>query len=481
MAITPPTYAPSGSIFGTTAKTTPYTYGAIAPTTSSYNIWGSKGNPYITAGPTYTPGAGAPIVPRTVATTPRVIQPGDSGGDGYPGDDGSPSPGGYDGEVGGATYGDWYSGRDAMDRAMNPSWGQLIPGVGALSAIDSAFAGVNPTPFGDRIWDNYTGPGMAASNQFGLNKGEQRDMIIGQEYDFWDNPYEEQQWRNESRSPERNEYSNLLSNFKQGKELGLVPATKLWGEYYNENKSAPAPAAPVDKSWDNKSFSAPTINTNNMPQSFSQYADPGLVAESNARISEQNNAIAQAQEARSSGTGGEVGGVTYSDGSSSSSLSDMAAGTSGSYSSANSGDVGVTSYGDGQYGFDDNGTEVGWEDPGGESGGSDDSGGGGSYIATAATQSLGTAGLTVFNNWRDYMHTWHPTFTTSFGRYRVTAPEIVKVIDSKNNSKELYKEIWEEHLKPIYDLIVNKDDDKALIKYKVMVKELMNRYLKGDT
>jgi hypothetical protein len=79
------------------------------------------------------------------------------------------------------------------------------------------------------------------------------------------------------------------------------------------------------------------------------------------------------------------------------------------------------------------------------------------------------------------MHTWHPTFTTSFGRYRVTAPEIVKVIDSKNNSKELYKEIWEEHLKPIYDLIVNKDDDKALIKYKVMVKELMNRYLKGDT
>jgi hypothetical protein len=140
-----------------------------------------------------------------------------------------------------------------------------------------------------------------------------------------------------------------------------------------------------------------------------------------------------------------------------------------------------TAAGDAEGGFsqeDSDFANSGFDDDsgGGDSGG----GGGGSYIATAATQSLGTAGLTVFNNWRDYMHTWHPTFTTSFGRYRVTAPEIVKVIDSKDNSKELYKEIWEEHLKPIYDLIVNKDDDKALVKYKVMVKELMNKYLKGD-
>ena len=81
MAYTPPTYAPSGSIFGTTAATTPYTYGNLLPSTSSYNIWGSKGNPYITAGPTYTPGSGTPIVPRPVAPVPRVVQPVDSGGD----------------------------------------------------------------------------------------------------------------------------------------------------------------------------------------------------------------------------------------------------------------------------------------------------------------------------------------------------------------------------------------------------------------
>jgi hypothetical protein len=78
------------------------------------------------------------------------------------------------------------------------------------------------------------------------------------------------------------------------------------------------------------------------------------------------------------------------------------------------------------------------------------------------------------------MHTWHPTFTISFGRYRVTAPKIVKAIDAKDNSKELYKEIWDKHLGPIYKLIVNKDDTNALVKYKVMVKELMNKYLKGD-
>jgi len=78
------------------------------------------------------------------------------------------------------------------------------------------------------------------------------------------------------------------------------------------------------------------------------------------------------------------------------------------------------------------------------------------------------------------MHSWHPTFTTSFGRYRVTAPKIVKAIDAKDNSKELYKEIWDEYLLPIHKLIVDKDDTNALVKYKVMVKELINKYLTGD-
>ena len=114
---------------------------------------------------------------------------------------------------------------------------------------------------------------------------------------------------------------------------------------------------------------------------------------------------------------------------------------------------------------------------GGDSGGG---GGGGSYIATASTQALGEEGLSVFNNWRDYMSTWHPTFKTSYGRYRVTAPKIVAEIDKRDNSKELYREIWDKHLKPIYGIIKqDMNDEKALVDYKVMVKELMNKYLKG--
>ena len=78
MAITPPTYTPSGSLFGTTPATTPYTYGNLGTSTSAYNIWGSKGNPYLIAGPTYTPGSGAPIVPRPIVPPVAPVSSGGS-------------------------------------------------------------------------------------------------------------------------------------------------------------------------------------------------------------------------------------------------------------------------------------------------------------------------------------------------------------------------------------------------------------------
>ena len=86
MAFTPPTYTPSGNLFGGTTPTTSYTYGNLAPTTSSYNVWGSHGsplgNPYLIAGPTYTPGSGAPLVPQPIA--PPVAPPTQGGGDSGP-------------------------------------------------------------------------------------------------------------------------------------------------------------------------------------------------------------------------------------------------------------------------------------------------------------------------------------------------------------------------------------------------------------
>ena len=65
----------------TKVAASPYTYGNLPTTTSSYSIWGSKGNPYLTAGPTYTPGAGSPVVPETLEPALPLIIPGDSGSD----------------------------------------------------------------------------------------------------------------------------------------------------------------------------------------------------------------------------------------------------------------------------------------------------------------------------------------------------------------------------------------------------------------
>ena len=122
---------------------------------------------------------------------------------------------------------------------------------------------------------------------------------------------------------------------------------------------------------------------------------------------------------------------------------------------------------------------------GGQSGGMFGGAGGGggginlSYIATATTQALGEDGLRVFEDWRDYMFYALPTFATSFGRYRATAPKIVEEINKKDNPKALYKEIWDDYLKPIFNLIKkDKDDPKALSDYKIMVRELQNRYLR---
>ena len=118
---------------------------------------------------------------------------------------------------------------------------------------------------------------------------------------------------------------------------------------------------------------------------------------------------------------------------------------------------------------------------GGDSGGGDSGGGGGSYIATAATQALGEEGLTIFENWRDYMFDALPTFTTSYGRYRVTAPKIVAEINKKDNSKEIYSWIWDMHLKPIFDMITeDRDSTKALKDYKIMVRELQNKFLSKE-
>ena len=450
MAYTPPTYTPSGSLFGSTPAATPYTYGNLGNTTSAYNLWGSKGNPYLVAGPTYTPGAGAPINPQPVAP---VTYPINNGGDS------SPIP-------------DWVDPNSAESRAQ--SYGDLQSWLDRDRMMTKGISSL----FGAPLFD------PAVDLMYGINPYTQ------QSYSWYDGSTDDFGYVDSDRDLGSRQYSQSLAAYQADKAVGMTDET--WGERWAADKAqldaANKTAQPVNSWWNNIWGGTPTTPTVNTPKTFGN-PNSALAQQARANISaaaiEQNKAVAAAGGHLGSG-GGPAGTVTYSDGSTSSSLSDMQSGSSGSYSSADSGNVGVTSYGDGQYGFTDtNGEEVGYEDPdgagGSESSGGSDGGGGGSYIATAATQALGKEGLDMFEGWRDYMHTAHPTFTTSYGRYRVTAPKIVSAIDKKTNSKELYQDIWNEYLKPIFGLIKkDMNNPKALSDYKVMVKELTNKYLKGD-
>lgn len=361
---------------------TPYTYGNFStPSTSSYNIWGSKGNPYLVAGPTYTPGSGMPIVPRPVAPVPVPVTSGGSDGD--------------------------------------SAIGEVPP--------TSEFTG-----FGDFNIDP-VGVGLSLINPF-----------LGLGYSLW-------------------------------------------------NSNDPAEVEVVDKSWGYKNYADPVTPVTSAPVTFSSAAETeanrqALAAAQQAGVQAGAANIQSGIQAApgtsmnfSDSTGSDLG---VTDGSVSWTSMDDSGNTTGTMESAEMGTTNVTDYGGGYYGVDvsaaQDGSEiVGVEGPVGGSNDSSSDDGGGSYIATAATQALGEEGLQVFNNWRDYMSGWHPTFKTSYGRYRVTAPKIVAEIDKKDNSKELYKGIWDKHLKPIFDLIKeDMDNPKALSDYKIMVKELMNKYLK---
>ena len=541
MAYTPPAYTPSGSLFGATPATTPYTYGNLGLTSSDYSLWGSKGNPYLVAGPTYTPGSGRPINPQPL--TP-IAPPSNGGGDS------SPIP-------------DWVDPRSGTDSDSNTGFrdpfndtpfnskvfGQLYPGLGLAAGV---VHGRVDAPFGEGYarlpW--YEG---SAGNGYGYTEegydqfapGDSDRGIYANYYDANGNLVSERSWDDGFDAYNTNDRW-AQTGFFEG--MGNIFGGRTWDgleEPATFGQEAPVSSTPRTFGDSNSALAQEAragiasektrvatniaINSAKAEQAAIAAENPAQAArdalyvgtasdgyaatanrygttpgsEQTAMLAEQDmgmSAPATVAEAVAEGkpfgkegddswspNGKDVyhgpghnwntpdsenkappGKVTPPPSSNDGGSSDEA----GSASNSNMADAGFSQE---DQDFIDSGFDE--EDSGGgDSGG----GGGGSYIATAATQSLGEEGLSVFNNWRDYMHSWHPTFTTSFGRYRVTAPKIVKAIDAKDNSKELYKEIWDEYLLPIHKLITDKDDTNALIKYKVMVKELMNKYLKGD-
>ena len=541
MAITPPTYTPSGNLFGTTPATTPYTYGNLGLTSSDYSLWGSKGNPYLVAGPTYTPGSGRPINPQPLTPLPPT-----NGGGG----DSSPVAPWVDPRSG--TDSDSNTGfRDPFnDTPFNSKvFGQLYPGLGLAAGV---VHGRVDAPFGEGYarlpW--YEG---SAGNGYGYTEegydqfapGDSDRGIYANYYDANGNLVSERSWDDGFDAYNTNDrwaqtglwegignifggrtWDGLEEPATFGQEAPVSSTPRTFGD---SNSALAQEARAGIASEKTRVATNIAINSAKAEQAAIAAENPAQAArdalyvgtasdgyaatanrygttpgsEQTAMLAEQDmgmSAPATVAEAVAEGkpfgkegddswspNGKDVyhgpghnwntpdsenkappGKVTPPPSSNDGGSSDEA----GSASNSNMADAGFSQE---DQDFIDSGFDE--EDSGGgDSGG----GGGGSYIATAATQSLGEEGLSVFNNWRDYMHSWHPTFTTSFGRYRVTAPKIVKAIDAKDNSKELYKEIWDEYLLPIHKLITDKDDTNALIKYKVMVKELMNKYLKGD-
>ena len=474
MAITPPTYTPSGSLFGSATPSTPaYTYGNLGNTTSAYNLWGSTGNPYIVNGPSYTPGSGAPINPQPVAPLTPINN---SGGDN------SPIPDWIDPSLNSSST----SGLDdnglqtwlGRNRDLTRVAGNLL-GVPLLEPAVDFMYGVNPITQTSLDW-------YGGSTDFDNNVNTNQNLA-------------------------RNDYSGSLAAYQADKAAGMT--TETWSERWSADKAekaaADATAQPVGN-WFNSLWSSPDapasattpVTFGNPNSALAQQATQLQASEAQrvatniamnntkaeaARVAAENPAQAAADTAYVgssddgyAATAARHGTVPGSEQTAMLAEQDMGMSDSGGGSSDDGG--GGWSGSDAASDMD---ADSGWsgadsdfsDSGGGDSGG----GGGGSYIATAATNALGEEGLTIFEEWRDYMFDALPTFTTSYGRYRVTAPKIVAAIDMKDNSKELYQDIWNEYLKPIFSMITeDRDNPKALSDYKVMVKELTNKYLKGD-
>ena len=427
MAITPPTYTPSGSLLPAKAAVTPYTYGNLPTTTSAYNIWGSKGNPYLKAGPKYTPGAGAPVVPVPIAPTAPYYSGGDSGGSSdYT--DSAPS---------GPRYGD-----DHPDAPYynNPNPHYLL---GLLNGrIDSPVGdGYSRLPW----YESSAGQGYGYTEE-GYDQYAPGDTDRG----IYDASTGERAWGDEF-----DDYNTGDTWASTGFFEGM--GNLFGGDNWDGSTDKPGPVG--DPNWVGPTDRWGSAKDPIAIQAREAIAKAQAVADAKAKVEAEQARQTEKEKQRM------VDNKSFSDT------------DSGSFDEGGN----YSDWGSKEEYDDDFGADSTWGDDGGDSGGSSGGGGGGgSYIATAATQALGEEGLTVFEDWRDYMYKVVPEFTVSFGRYRVTAPKIVAEIDTKEDSKRIYKDIWDKHLKPIYDLIVaDRDSVKAQDDYRIMVRELMNKYLKG--
>jgi hypothetical protein len=349
-------------------------------------------------------------------------------------------------------YQSYLSNRNWLQGAIN----MFIPTGNIAGAAMDYNMGINPTPFGPTFMQNYTGPGFSGEYTGGImTASDQRDQLIEQiSFDP-----EGASW-----------FGGNFMGYDPDLDLSIGPWSETTPVDPNYNWGANANINPYTGQVMTQEYVVPNTQGTITPTGPTFGTNlPDVTAGGYTFGSDLYSSLAEAQDETGLGTAEwDTSHEDFSwDDSSSSDSGDGGWGDSDAASdmSEDSGWSGADSD------FDDSSSDSG----GGDSGG----GGGGSYIATAATQALGEEGLKLFEDWRDYMFTALPTFTTSYGRYRVTAPKIVEAIDKKDNSKNIYSWIWDIHLKPIFDMIVeDKDSEKALKDYKIMVKDLQNKFLK---
>jgi hypothetical protein len=503
----------------------PYVYGDLGLTSSDYSLWGSRGNPYTVAGPTYTPGSGRPINPQPIAPLPPTNGGGDSdyptapgtGGDSGLGDqpwanrkvlgDLYPGLGLIYGLVDGRIdnpYGEGYARLPWYEGSAGGGYGYTEEGYDQF-APGATDRGIYDAATGERTWDDsfddyntndrwaQTGFFEGMGNIFGGRTwdGAEGPTVFGQEAPVSSTPRtfgdSNSALAQEARAGIASEKTRVATN------IAINSAKAAQAAIAAENPAQAArDASYVGTASDGYAATAKRYGTTPGSEQTAMLAEQDMGMSAPATVAE---AVAEGKPFGKEGddtwspNGKDVfhgpghnwntpdsenkappGKVTPPPSSNDGGSSDEA----GSASNSNMADAGFSQE-------DQDFIDSGFDEPSDSGGGDSGGGGGGSYIATAATNALGKEGLDMFEGWRDYMHTAHPTFTTSYGRYRVTAPKIVSAIDKKENSKELYQDIWNEYLKPIFNLIKkDMDNPKALSDYKVMVRELTNKYLKGD-
>ena len=478
----------------------------------------------------------------------------------------------YEEQYGGQA--DWYRAYDYLNMSpFEEGLLSMVPGGTALSTLGALSVGINP--YAERMnqmseffgldtytpvfMEGYEGPGSGAGGFEGLTAGEQRDMLIQQEWDMFASPEERAEFYAEEESTaqalqaaQEQQWQSIVDTgladyYSQQQELSSEQTAMMqniaasmqeqYGEFTGATNEQLAQMAAENasmfdsfaeyKQWMGEEFTTlesglneqlaqqeainQGLNSNqidlmnqiaeDMQSTYGEFAGgvEGQLEQMAAENASMFDSFEEYQDWMSDTP--DIGGPSIPEGEDTvEHIVEDTRGTitpiveEGTYM-----DTTITTPGgdyvfDGDSGWDSSedftedtglGTsewdssheDFSWDDDGGSDDGGGDSGGG-SYIATAATQALGEEGLKVFEDWRDYMFTALPTFTASFGRYRVTAPKIVAEIDKKDNSKDIYSWIWDMHLKPIFDLIKeDKDSDKALKDYKVMVKDLQNKFL----